>query len=74
MKRTTLSFYLVPNGKGKTKRATYRLSEAEARERYPGALPCPFDAIVADEPETAEESEAAMYKRTTGLATPSQAG
>lgn len=65
MKRVTLSFYLVPTGKGKTKRTTYRLSPDEAAQRYPGALPCPNDSIEVDAPETREESIQAIYTRAT---------
>lgn len=65
MKRVTLSFYLIPNGKGGTKRTTYRLSPEEAAQRYPGAAPCPHDAITVDQPETISERKQAMYTRTT---------
>lgn len=65
MKRVTLSFYLGPNGKGKTKRTTYRLSPDEAAQKFPGALPCPHDSLEIDQPETAEERTQAIYTRAT---------
>lgn len=65
MKRVTLSFYLIPNGKGGTKRTSYRLSPEEAAKRYPGALPCPHEAIEVDAPETQEETMQAVYTRAT---------
>lgn len=65
MKQVTLSFYLVPNGRGKMKRTTYRLSPDDAKERFPGALPCPHGAIVIEQPETEEENQQAIYTRST---------
>lgn len=66
MKSVTLSYYLVPTGSGKTKRTTYRLSADEAAQRFPGAEPCPFDALVVDEPETADEHDQVMRELSTG--------
>lgn len=64
MKRVTLSYYLVPNGKGKPKRTTYRLSPDEAAKRFPGAQPCPHGSIEVDQPETQDESMQAIYHRS----------
>jgi len=57
MKQKTLSFWQYPGPTGRLRRTTYRMSEEDARRKFPGLElhRYPSDSITIDVPETPEE-------------------
>lgn len=57
MKPTPFYLWWITDERGRRRRTTYRMTEAEARERHPGAEPVEGSREIRNLPESVDEHE-----------------